>query len=201
MKIKIEKEEFVNAIQTVQNVVSAKSTLPILANMLLVAQGNSTKLITTDLDVGISCLIPVNTQEPGAITVPTKRFGDIIRELPGDSATITSRKNNMITIETNTCQFKIMGLPAEEFPKLPEFKDKEIIKLEQAHLKEMLGLSSFAVSTDESRYVLNGILFNIQRNNLTLVATDGKRLAIVNKKLPEIIEKNINIIMKNPLNF
>jgi len=195
MKIKIGKEGFVNAIQTVQNVVSAKSSLPILANMLLIAQNNSLKLITTDLDIGISCVIPVDTQEAGATTVPSKRFGDIVRELPGNSAVITSKKNNMVTIETESCQFKIMGLPAEEFPKLPEFKDREIIKLEQSNLKEMLRLTSFAVSTDESRYVLNGILVNIQNNNLTLVATDGKRLAITNKKLPNPIDKDINIIV------
>lgn len=195
MKIKIEKERFANAIQTVQNVVSAKSALPILANMLLIAQNNSIKLITTDLDIGISCVLPVNIQEAGAITVPTKRFGDIIRELPGDSALVTSKKNNMITIETESCQFKIMGLPAEEFPKLPEFKDREIIKLEQSNLKDILRLTSFAVSTDESRYVLNGILLNIQHNNITLVATDGKRLAVIHKKLPEITDKEVNIII------
>ncbi len=195
MKIKIDKEGFANAIQIVQNVVSTKSALPILANMLLTAQDNSLKLITTDLDIGISCVIPVDIQEPGAITVPTKRFGDIIRELPGESAVITSKKNNMITIETESCQFKIMGLPAEEFPKLPEFKDREIIKLEQSDLKEMLRLTSFAVSADESRYVLNGILLNIQNSNLVLVATDGKRLAITNKKLPNPTDKDINIII------
>ncbi len=195
MKIKIDKEGFANAIQIVQNVVSTKSALPILANMLLTAQDNSLKLITTDLDIGISCVIPVDIQEPGAITVPTKRFGDIIRELPGESAVITSKKNNMITIETESCQFKIMGLPAEEFPKLPEFKDGEIIKLEQSDLKEMLRLTSFAVSADESRYVLNGILLNIQNSNLVLVATDGKRLAITNKKLPNPTDKDINIII------
>jgi DNA polymerase-3 subunit beta len=195
MKIKIDKEGFANAIQIVQNIVSTKSALPILANMLLVAQDNSLKLIATDLDVGISCVIPVETQESGAITVPAKRFGDIIRELPGDSAVITSKKNNMITIETESCQFKIMGLPAEEFPKLPEFKDREIIKLEQSVLKEMLHLTSFAASTDESRYVLNGILLNIQNNNLVLVATDGKRLAITNKKLSNPIDKDVNIIV------
>jgi DNA polymerase-3 subunit beta len=195
MKIKIDKEGFANAIQIVQNIVSTKSALPILANMLLIAQDNSLKLIATDLDVGISCVIPVETQESGAITVPAKRFGDIIRELPGDSAVITSKKNNMITIETESCQFKIMGLPAEEFPKLPEFKDREIIKLEQSVLKEMLHLTSFAASTDESRYVLNGILLNIQNNNLVLVATDGKRLAITNKKLSNPIDKDVNIIV------
>ena len=74
-----------------------------------------------------------------------------------------------------------MGLPAEEFPKLPEFKDKEVIKLEQSALKQMLTLTSFAVSLDETRYILNGILFKINKNNLTLVATDGKRLAIIEK--------------------
>lgn len=195
MKIKIQKERFVSAIQTVQNVVSARSSLPILANMLLIAQNNSLKLIATDLDIGISCVIPVDIQEPGTITVPSKRFGDIIRELPGDSAVVTSKKNNTVTIETESCQFKIMGLPAEEFPKLPEFKDREMIKLEQATLKDMLRLTSFAVSSDESRYVLNGILVNIQRNNITLVATDGKRLAITNKKLPDSTDRDINIII------
>lgn len=195
MKIKIEKEDFVNAIQTVQNVVSTKSALPILANMLLVAQNNTLKLITTDLDIGISCVLPVDIQEAGTITVPTKRFGDIIRELPGDSALVTSKKNNMITIETESCQFKIMGLPAEEFPKLPEFKDRELIKLEQSSVKDMLRLTSFAVSTDESRYVLNGILLHIQHNNITMVATDGKRLATINKKLSNLIDKDINIII------
>jgi len=88
-----------------------------------------------------------------------------------------------------------MGLAREEFPRLPEFKDKEAIRLDQPLLKQMLGLTSFAVSIDESRYILNGILFKINKNNLTLVATDGKRLAIIEKKINSSPEKEISIIV------
>jgi DNA polymerase-3 subunit beta len=88
-----------------------------------------------------------------------------------------------------------MGLGREEFPKLPEFKDKEAIKLEQADLKQALGLTSFAVSADETRYILNGILFKIQKNNLTLVATDGKRLAILERKLDKPCDREVSMIV------
>jgi DNA polymerase-3 subunit beta len=108
---------------------------------------------------------------------------------------ITTKKNNLIIIETESCQFKIMGLAPEDFPKLPEFKDVEVINLEQATLKEILNLTSFAVSLDETRYILNGILFKIHQNNLTLVATDGKRLAVVERALKQNIDKDIQIII------
>jgi DNA polymerase-3 subunit beta len=85
-----------------------------------------------------------------------------------------------------------MGLPREEFPKLPEFKDKEVVKIDQATLKQMLNLTSFAVSLDETRYILNGILFRVYKNSLILVATDGKRLATMERKLKYNIEKEVN---------
>ncbi|KPK97759.1 MAG: hypothetical protein AMJ95_07655, partial [Omnitrophica WOR_2 bacterium SM23_72] len=137
----------------------------------------------------------VDIQESGSITVPAKRFGDIIRELPLDYVDIATKKNNLMTIDVKSCQFKIMGLGKEEFPRLPEFKDKEVIKLEQALLKQMLNLTSFAVSFDETRYILNGILFKINKNIFSLVATDGKRLAIIEKKLNNIIDKDIYMIV------
>jgi len=195
MKFKVDKDVLLGGIQTVQNVIIAKATLPILSNVLLETQGDNLRLTATDLDIGISCVIPVNIQEQGAITLPAKRFSDIIKELPVDNINITTKKNNQVNIETEMCQFKIMGLAREEFPKLPEFKDREVIKLGQAMLKQMLNLTSFSVSIDESRYVLNGILFKISKNNLTLVATDGKRLAIIEKKLNNAPEKDINIII------
>jgi len=195
MKFKVEKSIFLTGIQTVQNVITTKAALPILSNILLEIQQDKLRLTATDLDVGISCVIPVDTQEAGAITIPAKRFGDIIKELPADSVNISAKKNNQVTINTDSCEFKIMGLAKEEFPKLPEFQNKEAIKLDQATLKEMLVLTAFAVSFDETRYVLNGILFKINKNNLTLVATDGKRLAIVEKKLNQSIDKDIQIIV------
>ena len=195
MKFKAKKDVLLNGIQIVQNVITAKAALPILSNILLEAQQDSLRLTATDLDVGITCVIPVETLEIGAITVPAKRFSDIIKELPAESVDIITKKNNQVNIHTDACEFKIMGLAREEFPKLPEFKDKEVIKFEQPALKQMLTLTSFAVSFDETRYILNGILFKVNKNNLTLVATDGKRLAIIERKLGVDFEKEVNIII------
>ncbi len=195
MRFKTKKGILVNGIQTVQNVITPKSALPILSNILIETQGGNLKLTATDLDIGISCAIPVDIQEPGAITIPSKRFNDIIKELPGEDISINTKKNNLVVIETETCQFKVVGLAPEEFPKLPEFKDKKVIKIEQATLKQMLNLTSFAVSFDETRYILTGILFKIINDKLVLVATDGKRLAVIERKLQQGIEKDISMIV------
>ncbi len=195
MKFKTKKQNLINGIQVVQNIVTTKAALPILSNILLEVKEGKLRLIATDLDIGISCVIPVDIQEAGAITLPAKRFSDIIKELSGEDVTISSKKNNLVVIETGSCQFKIMGLPAEEFPKLPEFKDKEVVQLEQENLKRMLTLTAFAVSIDETRYILNGILFKISKNTMELVATDGKRLALIEKKLKQGVEKDIQIIV------
>ncbi|MFH1354927.1 MAG: DNA polymerase III subunit beta [Candidatus Omnitrophota bacterium] len=195
MRCKSSKETLLKAIQSVNNIITTRSTLPILSNILIEVQDNSMRLTATDLDVGISCVIPVDNQEPGAITVPAKRFSDIIKELPSEDVQINAKKNNSVVIDTDACQFKIMGLPREEFPKLPDFKDKEVIKLEQGALKQLLSLTSFAVSSDETRYILNGILIRINKNTMTLVATDGKRLAIAEKKLNQTVNKDVRVIV------
>jgi len=195
MRLKINRDDLLSGIQVVQGVITPRSVLPILSNILLNANQDKLKLTSTDLDIGINCAISVGILENGSITVPAKRFSDIIKELPNEEITITTKKNNQVVIETNTCQFKIMGLAAEEFPKLPEFKDKEIIIIDQAMIKEMVAMTSFAVSLDETRHILNGILFKIDDNHLTLVATDGRRLAMIEKKITNPINKSISIIV------
>lgn len=195
MIFKTSQENLLAGVQIVQNIVSSKSTLPILANILLEAKGTNLRLNTTDLDIGISCEIPVDIIEEGAITIPAKRFGDIVRELPSGDITISVKKNNQVDIEGKQCRFKLGGLPKDEFPKFPEFKDKEAIQIEQATLKEMLRLTSFAVSHEESRHVLNGILIEIFDNVIRIVATDGRRLAKIEKKLPVAIKKEVAVII------
>jgi DNA polymerase-3 subunit beta len=195
MKFKVQKDKLVVAIQTVQNVITTKSALPILSNILIETQQETIRLTATDLDIGITCVIPVDIQEQGAITIPAKRFSDIVKEFPVDIVSVTTKKNNLVVIDSELCQFKIMGLAKEEFPKLPEFKDKKVVKIEQVVLKEMLALTSFAVSFDETRYILNGILFKINKGVLTLVSTDGKRLAIAERKLNIELDVDLSIIV------
>lgn len=195
MKFKTQRDVLLSGIQTVQNIVTTKAALPILSNILIETHEDNIKLTTTDLDIGISCVIPVEIQEPGAISVPAKRFSDIIKELPSDSIEITVKKNNLLLIKTEFCEFRIMGVGREEFPKLPEFQDKKAIILEQAGLKQMLNLIYFAVSMDETRYILNGILFKISRDNLEMVATDGKRLALIERKIPPDLDRDIQVIV------
>lgn len=195
MKIKCQKEELLRGIQAVQGIITTKATLPILSHVLIEAEQDKLKLTTTDLDIGLTYLMQTNIIEPGSITLPSKRFGDIIKELPQQEVNIIVKKNNLVFIETELCQFKLMGLSSEEFPKLPEFKDREVIKLEQGDFKKMLSMTSFAVSFDETRYILNGILFKINKNTLTAVATDGRRLAIMEQRISPPIEKDIQIII------
>lgn len=195
MKIKLEKDQIVSGIQVVQNIVSTKATLPILSNMLLETRGNKINLNTTDLDIGISCEIPVETIEEGAITIPAKRFSDIVRELPSGEIVISAKKNNQVDIEGIKCRFKLTGLPKDEFPKFPEFKDKEVIKISQATFKEMIRMTAFSVSHEESRYVLNGILLEISEDTIRMVATDGRRLAKIEKKLDAPIKKEVKVIV------
>jgi len=195
MKIKLSKEELLSGIQVVGNIVSSKATLPILSNMLVEAKQDVLKMNTTDLDIGISCELPVHTFEQGAITIPAKKFSDIIRELPAGDVVIYARKNNQVEIEGTNCRFKLNGLPKEEFPKFPEFKDKDAVLIKQADLKEMIRLTSFAVSYEESRYVLNGILLEVGGDTARMVATDGRRLAKMEKKLIQPAAKEVSMII------
>ncbi len=195
MKVKLTKDDLLFGIQTVQNIVSSKATLPILSNMLLEIKGNHLKVNTTDLDIGISCEIPVNIIEPGGITIPAKRFSDIVRELPAGEVVLTARKNNQVDIEGVNCRFKLIGLPKDEFPKFPEFKEKEAIRINQSVLRDMIRLTSFAVSHEESRYVLNGILLEISGKVLRLVATDGRRMAKIEKAILNSSKDDVKVII------
>lgn len=195
MKIKTEKEPLLKAIQILQNMVSTKATLPILSNFLIETQKNKIHMAATDLDVGISLNLPIEIIEEGGITVPAKRFSDIIRDLPEGKVDIVVRKNNSISIESQRCFFKLMGLPKEEFPKLPKLHEKDSITLNQQLLKNMLNLTVFAVSRDETRYILNGVLLEVKDKGIKLVATDGRRLALIKKELESPIEFKKEVII------
>ncbi len=200
MKFQVEKSILLKAVQNVQSIVSTKSILPILSNILLELKKDKITLISIDIDIGIAIqsTISVTNPEEGSITIPAKKFFEIIKELPESVISISVKKNNMIIIECERCQFKLLGIPRDEFPKIPDFSKKEYIAIEQDKLKHMLSLTSFAMSDDETRYVLNGVLFDIKEDRLGFAATDGRRLAIIEEemKIPKPLVRQLIIPSK-----
>jgi len=184
MDFNISKEKLVTGIQTVQNAVSQKSSLPILSNVLIEAEKGIVKMTATDLDIGISFSTEATIETEGAITVPARKFFDIVKALPdGSPISVSMKKSNYVTIKSAKAQFRIIGLPKEEFPNLPVFKDQDSVSIEQKVLREMITLTDFAISRDDTRYVLNGTLLIVKEDTIILVATDGRRLATIEKKL------------------
>ena len=182
MKLKANKETFLKAITTVNGAINARAPLPILGNILIETAGKAgIKMTGTDLEIAITCKIPMEVLEEGSVTVPAKKMHDIIRELSQGDFEFSVAKNNTVTIKNEKSHFKIMGLPQDDFPKLPEPDFETGIDVEQNLLRECLNLTTFAVSRDETRYVLNGILCVIRGGKLKIVATDGRRLAFVEK--------------------
>ena len=179
MKFSVTKEKLLECLQQVQNVVSTRTTLPILSNVLLQTKGREVRLTTTDLDVGVRGSFEANIEKEGATTLPARRLFTIIRELPSSEIQFDVDSKNAASIRSGQSFFKILGLPEEEFPPLPKFDDSKVVTIRQKDLRDGLRKTSYAISTDETRYVLNGVLFSFKDNKLTLVATDGRRLAML----------------------
>lgn len=179
MKFHLSKEKLLEGLQQVQSVVSTRTTLPILSNVLLQTNGKGINMTTTDLDVGVRCNVEATIEEAGATTLPARRLFTIIRELPSSEVQFDSDEKNVACIQSGQSYFKILGLPEEEFPPLPKFEGAKTYTLRQSELRNALRKTSYAISTDETRYVLNGILCSFKEGKLTLVATDGRRLAMV----------------------
>jgi DNA polymerase-3 subunit beta len=179
MKFSVTKEKLLECLQQVQNVVSTRTTLPILSNVLLQANGKEVRLTTTDLDVGVRGSFEADVEKEGATTLPARRLFTIIRELPSSEIQFDIDGKNAASIRSGQSFFKILGLPEEEFPPLPKFDDSKVVTIRQKDIRDGLRKTSYAISTDETRYVLNGVLFSFKDNKLTLVATDGRRLAML----------------------
>jgi DNA polymerase III subunit beta len=183
MNLTIAKDQIINGLQAVQNVVSTRTTLPILSNVLLRAEGDRLELTATDLDVTVSCSVEAKVTKPGATTVPVKKLFGIVRELSNSEIELEVDDKNTCSIRSGASFYKINGLSADEFPPLPKFKDDKKVTLNQETVKGMMKKTSFSISTDESRYVLNGIFISLKDHKMTMVATDGRRLALVDEEV------------------
>jgi len=183
MKFTVTKDAFIEGLQKVQSVVSTKTTLPILSNVLISALNNTLELTTTDLDLGVRCSVEADISSAGSLTLPVRRLFSIIRELPNQDILIEKDDKSAVTIKCGSSFFRIHGIVADEFPPFPKVEGSKSYKIEQKAFKTMLSRTSYAISTDETRYVLNGVLLSFKGGKLTMVSTDGRRLALADKEL------------------
>jgi len=183
MKFSIVRSKFLEGLQKVQNVVSAKGSLQILSNALLHVENNQLCITTTDLDIAVRCFVECEVAQPGSTTLPIRRLASIIRELDEGRILVEVNEEDVATVQCGSSFFKILGLPMRDFPPVPATEGKVCYRIDQGAFREMLRKTSYAASQDETRRVLNGVLLAFKDNKLTMVATDGRRLALVEHEI------------------
>jgi DNA polymerase-3 subunit beta len=194
MKINCFQGDLIRGIQTVGSAVAGRATLPILTNILLEAKKEKIELSATDLEIGIKCSVPAQVKKEGAITISAKRFSDIVRELPEGPVEMETEDSQM-KISSSGIFFKVLGLPAEEFPTLPKVESENRFSLDSQLLRGMVQKTIFANSRDETRYILNGSYLEMEKDRIIMTATDGHRLATVSHKIEKGPKKKIGAII------
>lgn len=184
MKFICSRDRLIEAISIVQKSVGVRSPLPILDGILVEAD-QGVKLTGYDMETSIECLIEADVPIKGGIVINARMFGDIIRKLPDEIVSIETNENLSVQIECGSTHFSIKGLRSEDFPKIPEVADAQQLHIKQSVLKEMIRQTIFAVSTDESRPVLNGCYLVSDGSALEMVAIDGFRLALRRNEIGE----------------
>jgi len=184
MKISCEKGSLHEAVQTVARAVSSRSTLPILSNILLETGEDAATLSTSDLEIGIQRKLSLIVTEPGNTTIPARLFNEVINSLPEAMVTVESDDRELIQVTCEKSEYNLHGLPAEEFPVIPEINPATSVTLSQSLLRDMIRQTIFATSGDETRAILTGALLDLDGATLRIVATDTHRLALRRGELP-----------------
>ena len=177
MKLTITREQLQEGLVAVAASVPAKTTLPILSNLLLEATKDGIRLSGTDLDISVSTTVSASIDQEGAITLPARKLVEIVRELPSAAIRLTASGEQRVTIECGRSKFKLLGLPREEFPAFPSVKFEGGWRTSSKELQKLIGHVAFAASTEESRPILNGVLWELRPERMRMVATNGHRLA------------------------
>jgi DNA polymerase-3 subunit beta len=182
MEFTVRKFDILREVGLTQGVIEKKTTIPILANLLMDATGDSVHLAATDLELGVKSSCPAQVKKPGAITTPARNFLDIIRALPDADIKIKTLENNWVQITCASASFKIVGLPKDNFPNLPDLTGA-LVELPAKALLSLINKTIFAIATEESRYTFNGALLLMKPLSATMVATDGHRLAHIERPM------------------
>ncbi|HLB95240.1 MAG TPA: DNA polymerase III subunit beta [Nitrospiria bacterium] len=188
MKVQIQRAELLAGLQRVQGVVEKRNTMPVLANILLEARGGRVTIFGTDLEIGIKGTHEAEVSDEGAIAVSARKLYEIIRELPEEPVRLTTTDKNWVQIEAGKSEFRIMGLLPQEFPAMPVVDPEQLLPVNRKILSELIRKTIFAVGDNDARYILNGVLLMVQtkdrKRQIRLVGTDGHRLAIIERDLP-----------------
>lgn len=176
MRFTISREKLQEGLTAVAASIPAKTTLPVLANILVETTERGIRLSGTDLDIAVSTEVSADVETPGAITIPAKKLSEIARELPPAPVKIGAMGEQRITLECGRSKFKLLGLPRDEFPTFPQVRFQDSWRVRSGDLQKLIGHTSFAVSTEESRPILNGVLWELRPDRMRMVATNGHRL-------------------------
>jgi len=178
MKVRLSRDEVTEALASIQQVVPPKTTLPILSNLLLKAGEGRLFITATDLDISIRTSLEADVLEEGSTTVPARKFTEIVRELPQDVFQLDESEDRL-TITCGKGQYKLTGMDWEEFPKIQDTVEGAKISIDGTIVRRIIGSTAFAVSSDETRPALGGVLWKMSGRDTNLVATDGHRLALM----------------------
>jgi DNA polymerase III subunit beta len=196
MEFRIHKTEFIRGLRLAQSIADRKSTMPMLANVLLRVQGKNRLLVAaTDLNVSISAELKISAGDEGGLTVNAKALHDIVGNLPGDELTIRKVENNWAEIKAGKVSYRIVGMPDRDFPKIPDHREATFSDLEAATLREMIDRTLFSVCNDETRFHLNGVLFESNGTTARMVSTDGHRLSKVDRKMTKGPQLSAGVIV------
>lgn len=194
MEIRLDRTEFMNELVPMQGIVERRTTIPVLSHILLRAADGHLHIAATDLEVSLTSWCEAKVEEEGAIAIQAKKLLEIVRASAGDEVTLKIEQEGLLTILAGNSLFKIRGLPAEEFPTLPNIEEEKPVRLPFKTFRNMVTKVFFAISSEESRFQLSGALMELRENGLVLVATDGHRLALVESGI-EGMEKAEGILV------
>lgn len=178
MDMVVRKNELLRELQLFQGIVERKNTIPILANVLIETSGDEVMLLATDLEVALKSRCPASVAKGGSLTLPAKKLYEIVKALPETDVRIGEDKNG-VKVSADRFDSRMQTLPREDFPSLPDNSGKQRARLPGSALREMVGKTQFAITGEDTRYFLNGAKFVLKQDSMTLVATDGHRLALV----------------------
>jgi DNA polymerase-3 subunit beta len=181
MEITVSRQDLVKELTATQNVVERKTTIPILSNFLIEADGDRVNITATDLDQAICTSAEAKVKKPGACTIPARKLYDYIKLLPDGDISIKLLENHWVQIRSGRSNTKMVGMARANYPQVPEFPSLAVTSISLLALKTLIACTIFAISNEESRYTLNGALLVIKAESLAMVATDGHRLSYVEK--------------------